>query len=714
MDLKLPASLKFFPRLPRQQRGVWDEIDSERVLRVLMRNLDGMIFRCAIDNDWTIHFASDGASALTGYTPDELRLSRQVSLERLTHPEDREAVRDVIMRAISDGMPYRIEYRIICRDGSEKWVRERGSCVIDELGSRVLEGFMEDVSDQVIAQTHRAEVELRYTSIFENSVVGIFQTTQDGRYLAANQALADLYGFANQAELIAGLSDIARSLYVDPNRRAEFADLIARDGRVRDFESEVYCRDGRRIWISENAHAVCGPDGTLLYYEGTVEDISERRRHQAELQYQATHDPLTGLPNRNLLEDRLTQAISTARRHLRQVAVVFVDLDNFKFINDSLGHAAGDRLLKTVSSRLVGSLRTEDTVARYGGDEFVLILSDQQSVGNIAQTLQRVQDAVRQGIVIDGHDLCVTCSIGAGMYPHDGEDLDTLLSNADAAMYHAKADGKGQFKFYTPALNQAAHERLAMETALRHAIEAGVLTVQYQPKINAGGAVCGCEALVRWHSTEFGAMSPARFIPLAEETGLIDPITDFVLRTACHDAVGWGDLHVAVNISARRFSSADLVQQVREVLQHSGLPAARLQLEITESMLVGNVDRSIETLKALKALGVRIAVDDFGTGYSSLAYLKRFPIDILKIDRSFVTGCDHDEEAMAIARAIMRLGHSLGMEIVAEGVEHPAEHHALLDEGCEEFQGFLFSRPIAALAMPDFCQQRLELQGVSQ
>lgn len=687
-------------------RDLWQDIDSERVLRVLMRNLDGMLFRCAMDPDWTVHFASEGCKELTGYTSGELERSQKISLEVLTHEEDRKMVRDTIMVAIEHGSRYDVEYRILCRDGSEKWVLERGICVIDELGGRVIEGFIEDITERVRGQFQLAEAELRYRSIFENSVVGMFQTTEDGHYLAANQALADLYRYATPAELISQLSDIAERLYVDPQRRASFAEEIRRNGFVRDFEAEVFCRDGSRIWISENAHAVRGPDGTLLYYEGTAENISERRQHQAQLEYQATHDPLTGLPNRNLLQDRLSQAMISARRNNEQVAVAFVDLDNFKVINDSLGHAAGDRLLVEIAKRLQHSLRAVDTVARYGGDEFVLILGNQCDPSLLFQTLERLQTALREPLLLLGHELCVKCSIGVSVYPHDGNDLATLLSHADSAMYLAKAEGKGQVQFYTPALNSAAHERLAMEGALRRAIDSEQLSVVYQPKVDEIGRVVGFEALVRWQSPEFGQVSPAKFIPLAEETGMIKPITDFVLNTACREAVPWGDLHIAVNLSARQFAADGLVKEVQQVLAESGLPASRLDLEITESMLVGDIETTVQTLTELKALGVRIAVDDFGTGYSSLAYLKRFPIDILKIDRSFVMECERGEDAMAIPRAIISLGHSLGLHIVAEGVEKQEQMDVLSQYGCEEFQGYLFAKPLQLDQVKDFLADR--------
>ena len=697
---------------PLQPAG-WQEIDSGRVLKVLVRNLDGMVFRCALDAAWTVHFASEGCLELTGYRPEAFVANRDLSLEDLTFEEDRLAVRQAIMAAVIDGSRYRVEYRIRCRDGSEKRVVERGAGVIDERGERVLEGFIEDVTEQVASQRQLVEAELRYRSIFENSVVGIFQTTADGHYLAANRALAALYGYASPDALIASLHDIANRLYVDPARRAEFARLIQDQDRVIDFESEVYRVDGTRIWIAENAHAVRGPAGELLYYEGTVEDISERRQYQERLEHQATHDTLTGLPNRNLLEDRLNQAVALARRSAGRVVVAFVDLDNFKFVNDSLGHAAGDALLVEAARRLRESVRGVDTVVRYGGDEFVLILSDNASLNHAVRALERIKLAINQPVLISGHDLRIDCSIGVSLYPDDGSDLQTLLRHADIAMHHAKEQGKGQFQFYTDLLNTAAHERLALESALRRAVDLGELSVVYQPKVNAEGRPCGFEALVRWDSEEFGPVSPVRFIPLAEETGMILPITDFVLRTACREAVSWGarglcdkadELHVAVNLSARLFKDRQLVSQIAAVLAETGLPAQRLELEITESLLMGDMEQTVAVLQELKALGVSIAIDDFGTGYSSLAYLKSFPLDVLKIDRCFVTECDRSDEAMAIPRAIITLGHSLHMRIVAEGVETPSQLAVLAAHGCETFQGYLFARPLTPGGVIEFLQ----------
>ncbi len=701
------SSPGFLPVLRKRRDSAWSDIDSERVLQVLVHNLEGMVFRCAVDDQWTMHFVSDGSRELTGYCPDELEHNKVISLEAITHPEDRARVRQVITAAMSGSGRYRVQYRLLHRAGQEKWVLERGAVVLDEQGRRVVEGFIEDITEQLLSQRQLADAELRYRSIFEDSVIGMFQTSIDGHYLAANLALARLYGYDCPAALIAGLSDIAARLYVAPGRREEFKQRIRDTGRVTDFESEVYCRDGSRIWISENAHVVFSPEGEALYYEGTVEDVTAQHNYRQQLEYQATHDPLTGLPNRNLLQDRLQQLLRLAQRKGTHGTLAFVDLDNFKFVNDSLGHRAGDQLLVEAAKRLKACLRESDTVARYGGDEFVVILGDYGGLSDTLQILHRIQESVAEPIMLDGHEVRVNCSIGVSVYPDDGEDLEALLRHADAAMHHAKQLGKGQFQFYTESLNAAARDRLALDSALRRAVEQDELYVVYQPKVDARGRACGFEALVRWDSEEFGSVSPVKFIPLAEETGLIGQLTWFVMRQACNEAAGWREdgfphLRVAVNISPSLFREKDLAALVRSVLDEAGLPPGNLELEITEGMLMGDVQRALAVLHELKAMGVYIAIDDFGTGYSSLAYLKRFPIDILKVDRSFVMECDSGAEATAITRAIVSLAHSLNLRVVAEGVEKPTQLAVLNALGCEEFQGYLFAKPLSAGAACEF------------
>ena len=431
----------------------------------------------------------------------------------------------------------------------------------------------------------------------------------------------------------------------------------------------------------------------------------ERKRYQVQLEHQANYDALTGLPNRNLLYDRLRQSVYS-QRHPHPMAVVFIDLDHFKFVNDSLGHGTGDKLLKAMADRLRAVLREGDTVARLGGDEFVVILNDQSNEEVIFRAVQRMSASVSEPLVLDGKELYVTCSAGISLYPQDGPDVETLLRNADAAMYRAKDHGRNNFQFYTSEMNERINERLTLENALRRATERKELQLHYQQRVDLRtGAIIGAEALVRWVHPDWGLVRPARFIPLAEETGLIVPIGEFVLREACRQVRAWLDSGlkpgvVSVNLSARQFRQEGLVRLVSRVLEETGVDPAHLEMELTESTVMHNVEAAIATLQGLKSLGISLSVDDFGTGYSSLAYLRNLPIDKLKIDRSFVRdigtreGTEGSEEGV-LAQAIISLGHNLHLQVVAEGAETDAQVRFLKRHKCDEVQGFYYGEPVA-------------------
>jgi diguanylate cyclase (GGDEF)-like protein/PAS domain S-box-containing protein len=684
-------------------------VDRSRVLDTLVNNLDGMAYRCRNDEHWTMQFVSNVCRALTGYAPEEVVENARVSWELLTHADDCVRVREELSAALAEGRRFRLEYRIVAADGEVKWVLERGIGVVDENGELVIEGFIEDITDRHRTQEALENAELRYRHIFEHASEGIFQTTSDGQYLAANQALATLYGYETPDELMAGLSDIEHQLYVDPERREQFRRLMEVRGEVKDFESEVYRRDGTRIWITENAHVVRDARGEFLCYEGTVEDITERRSYQERLERQANHDLLTGLPNRSLLLDRLDQAMARAARLSYYVVVVFIDLDNFKFINDSLGHGAGDELLKEIGRRLCSCLRNSDTVARLGGDEFVLVLNDHYQIETVISLLERVLAEIARPVELAGRDFQVGASLGVALYPQDGADAPQLLKHADVAMYAAKDSGRNNFQFFTPELNRITEERLHLEAAMRAGLERGEFSVAYQPKVDHARRVVGVEALARWHSAEHGFISPDRFIPIAEETGLIVPLTESILRQAFAAARRWQDIarqpvQLAVNLSPRLFLDRDLVDKVGALMREAGIAPSLVELEITESVLIGDSERTIGVLRDFKELGVRLAMDDFGTGYSSLSYLRRLPLDIIKIDRSLVNDVEREDEPAMIARAAISLGRSLRKTVVAEGVENPEQFEFLRNEGCDEFQGYLIAKP-----MPE--EQFLRLLG---
>jgi diguanylate cyclase len=434
----------------------------------------------------------------------------------------------------------------------------------------------------------------------------------------------------------------------------------------------------------------------------------ERKRYQEELERQANFDGLTGLPNRHLLHDRLRQAVF-AQRTVRSVAVVFMDLDHFKVINDSLGHNFGDEVLRHVGERLQAAVRDGDTVARLGGDEFVLILNDQTREDMIFRTMRRIIGKVSEPMQVSGREMHITCSAGISLHPQDGPDVQTLLKNADAAMYRAKSQGRNTFQFFTAEMNELANERLSMEQSLRRAIERKELRLLYQPRVNLRtGAVDAFEALVRWEHPERGLIAPDRFIPLAEETGLIVPIGEWVLRHACAQGADWrraGYLPtvMSVNLSARQLWTGGLPRLVGEVLVETGM-SDHLELELTESMVMHDAENVIATLQSLRTIGVRLSVDDFGTGYSSLSYLRRLPLNALKIDGSFVrdinaTGGPDDG---LIAKAIISLGHSLHLKVVAEGVETQPQCDFLKANACDEMQGFFFGRPMPAAECEKF------------
>jgi diguanylate cyclase (GGDEF)-like protein/PAS domain S-box-containing protein len=432
----------------------------------------------------------------------------------------------------------------------------------------------------------------------------------------------------------------------------------------------------------------------------------ERKRAEERIRFLAHHDALTGLPNRPLLIDRLSQAILNARRNDRCVTVLFLDLDNFKIVNDSLGHNAGDELLNSISGRLVGALRAVDTVARLGGDEFVIVLHDQgDGCHSDSATLQKIRAAVAEPICIAGQDLEVTCSMGLASFPHDGADAETLLANADAAMYAAKAVGRDNFQFYSNEMNVKVHKKLALQAELRGAVARGEFELHYQPQVDIKtNRIFAAEALIRWNHPTRGQIAPAAFIPLAEETGVIVGIGDWVLRSACRQNKAWRDagappITVCVNISARQFHERNLVSRVVAALEESGLEARYLELELTESMIMQDAQSAIAKMRELEALGVRFAVDDFGTGYSNLSALKNFPVARLKIDRSFVGALPTDENDKAIAAAVISLGQKLNMRVIAEGVETEQQLAFLRENNCDEMQGYLFSRPVPASAI---------------
>jgi diguanylate cyclase (GGDEF)-like protein/PAS domain S-box-containing protein len=676
--------------------------ETARMLRTLIGNIDGMVYRCHNDSQWTMEFVSDGCLTVTGYDPCDLLLNHTISYEQITHPEDRQRVRNSVRAALAQGRRFDVEYRIIHRSGAERWVWERGIGLYAQDGTVLaVEGIVQDINTR--ASTYRAvrNAERRYRSLFDNAIEGIFRTSPDGRYLDANPALARIYGFDSPLALMNSLSDIGAQLYVDSARRQEFIDTMQRHASVSGFESQVRRCDGRLIWISENARAVHDESGRLICYEGTVEDVTELREYKERIERQARLDDLTGLANRSLLRERLQEAVSNAGANDSRFALVFVDLDRFKYINDSLGHHAGDELLCVMAARLTACAPAGATVARVGGDEFVLLVPDADETAARALT-RKILHATGEVWHFNGTENRVNGSVGVALYPDHGRDPEALLKNADAAMYLAKDQGRDTLRFFSAELRAQMTERLEAEQRLREAIKREQLLLHFQPRVDiASGRITGAEALVRWQAPGEPLVYPLNFIAIAEETGLIVDIGRYVLRAACAQARAWLDaghtaMVVSVNASPHELQQERYADHVLEALRKFNLPPESLEIEITESMVVQDAPRLIRMLARLRQMGVNIAIDDFGTGYSNLRYLQRFPAQRLKIDRSFITDVMTNSEDAAIVRAIITLGHSLGMLVVAEGVETEPQLGLLRELGCDEVQGYFTGRPVAA------------------
>ncbi len=479
-----------------------------------------------------------------------------------------------------------------------------------------------------------------------------------------------------------------------------------------NFEHTLPDEFGDLRWVSINGEPMFDEDGRFTGYRGTGTDVTARKLTEQRIHHIAQHDVLTGLPNRSLLQDRLGQAVAYAVRTGHAVWVMLLDLDRFKFVNDSMGHKAGDVLLMTIAARLRSALRDTDTVARLSGDEFVMILTEHQEERLTPDVVSRLMESIAQPVMLGTKEFFVTCSIGVAVYPTDGAPADNLIEHADIAMYRAKKLGRNNFQFYTPAMNDEAQERVKIEGALRNALERNEFVLHYQPQVNlASGQVVGMEALIRWQHPELGVVAPDRFISVAEETGLIVPIGAWVMRTACAQTRAWqeaglGQLRVAVNLSARQFGAPNLLADIAAVLEHTGLAPGLLEIELTESLFMSDVSVAVETMHSMKKLGVNLSIDDFGTGYSSLSYLSRFPIDVLKIDRSFVNDIGHDANDAAIVTSIISLAHNLKLDVIAEGVETLEQLDYLRRHGCDEMQGYYFSRPLAAADFEALLRQR--------
>ncbi|MCU1229033.1 MAG: Diguanylate cyclase [Acidobacteria bacterium] len=562
---------------------------------------------------------------------------------------------------------------------------------------RDIDGEIDGVLGLSIDITERKHAERRYQALFERNLAGVFRATVSGMLLECNEAFAKMFGYSTAREMARMLT---RDLYYDPADRDEVIALLEARGELRNFERKFRRRDGQIVWALLNetlVHPQAGGDDIL---EGTIIDITARKLAEERMQYQAFHDSLTDLPNRFLLNDRLDIVLKQARRHGRSAAVMFLDLDHFKLINDTMAHTAGDELLRAVAERLTGCLRSDDTVARIGGDEFVFILAEVDQGAGAAKVAQKILEAVRCPMTVAGRELYVTASIGIALYPNDGIDSDTLVKNADSAMYRAKELGRNMYQFHTPVTQQRAEVRLTLETALRRALERDEFELYYQPQVElATGRITRLEALIRWNRPGTGLVEPKHFIPLAEEIGSIVAIGEWALRTACKQLREWHrrgftSLGISVNLSPRQFQHERLTAMVEEALDESDLDPRSLELELTESLSMRDSDLTVGRLSHFRAMGIRVSLDDFGSGYSSLGHLRMLPIDTVKIDRSFIIDLSDGAASRAIVQAIVTMAQALQLRVVAEGVETEEQRRILTELGCDEIQGYIFSRPL--------------------
>ena len=665
---------------------------SEEKFRQLAENVNQVFWMTDRDRKKLL-YVSPAFEHIWGYSAE--RLASPDSMLEAVHPEDRARIA-LAVQTMAEG-DYDETYRIVGKDGRGRWIRDRAFPVKNEEGQVIrIAGLAEDITSQ-----QEIEEQLRLSAqVFVSSLEAIMIADSRNNIIKVNQAFTDITGYAENE--VAGQNP--RILKSGKHKASFYRIMWQTLLSTGNWQGEIWDRrkNGEIYpkWLS--IHVVKNSSGEITNYIALFSDITERKASFEQIKHLAHYDALTNLPNRSLLNERLDSAIAAGKRNNRKVAVLFLDLDRFKNINDSLGHFAGDLLLQAVANRLKRCIRGMDTVARLGGDEFVVVLNGIREASDAAHVAQKILESMTESIRIEGQEIVTTPSIGISIYPDDGQTHAALIKNADAAMYHAKDLGRGNFQFFTENMNARAFELLSFESDLKLALKRGEFSLHFQPQIDlSSGKIVGMEALLRWLHPERGFVPPSTFIPVAEECGAIVAIGEWVIRSACRQNRIWQQaglpaVPIAVNLSAIQFRQSNIVDTLSRILEETGLPPSLLEIEMTERIIMQDADSTIGTLRAIKKMGLMLSIDDFGTGYSSLSYLRRFPIDKLKIDRSFVRDIATNQDDAAIIRTIITMGHSLRMKVIAEGVETPGQLAFLKQEGCDEAQGYHFSRPVPA------------------
>ena len=668
----------------------------EEKYSIILENIQEGYFE--VDLAGNFLFFNDSVCRVLGYSREELM---GINNRQYIDKANAKKVFQAYNQVYKTGIPLKeFGWHITRKNGQKRYIEGSISLLKDSSEKTIgFRGVTHDATERKKAEEALRQSEEKYRSILENIQEAYFEVDMAGNFAFFNDSLCRITGCSR--EELSGAN--YRQFSDKENSKNVFLvfNKVYKSGESKEgFDWLIIRKDGTKRYIEASVSLRKDSSGKPSGFKGVIRDITERKQIEQELNHMATHDVLTGLPNRLMFSQLLDHAIQSAQRNKKQLAVLFIDLDRFKTINDSLGHEAGDLLLKEMALRFKQSLRNVDVVGRLGGDEFIILIEDFNDLHQVEILAHKILSTVIKPMILMEEECRVTASIGISVYPKDGQDEQSLMKNADIAMYFAKEEGKNIYQFYTENIQSMSNERLTIETNLRYAMERNELFLNYQAKLDLRTrAITGVEALLRWNNPRLGSITPVQFIPIAEETGLIIPIGRWVIKTACAQNVSWQHqglpaVCIAVNLSLRQLMHEDLLKDIKTVLNETGMLPNLLELEVTESMVMHNPSRFVSILTKIKDMGVRLAIDDFGTGYSSLAQIKHFPIDTLKVDRSFIRNLPQDSENKAITEAIIIMGKNLSLTVVAEGVETKEQEKFLKEQVCDEMQGFYFSKPI--------------------